>query len=299
MSFRVTQNMITSSFINNMNSNLQGMSNLQEQISTTRRINKPSDDPVGISYSLRYRSEIAENDQYASNLDAAKSWMDNTDSTLDKAGTVLQRIRELTVQASNGTNSQDSLDSIQSEVSQLYQEMATIGNGQFNGKYIFNGQLTDVKPYSTPNAEDTANIDNTQVQFAIGAGVKMPINVTGTQVFGASTDTDNIFTITKQLMTDMKNNNTTGISNALSSIDSRMSKFLSVRADVGAKMNRIDLVTNRSQDTGVNLQEILSKTEDVDIAAAMTNFKTSQNVYQASLSVGAKIIQPSLIDFLR
>jgi flagellar hook-associated protein 3 FlgL len=299
MPFRVTQNMMNTSFMSNLNSNLIRMSNLQDQIDSSRRINKPSDDPVGISYSLRYRSEITENDQYASNLDSAKSWMDNTDSALDKAGSVLQRIRELTVQASNGTNSKQSLDSIQSEVGQLYQEMASIGNGQFNGKYVFNGQLTDVKPYSIPNAEDTATIDNTQVQFSIGSGVKMPINVTGTQVFGASTDTDNVFAVTKQLITDLKNNNSTGINNALSLIDSRMDKFLSIRADVGAKMNRIDLVTNRITDTGVNLQEILSKTEDADIPGTLTNFKTAQNVYQASLSVGAKLIQPSLIDFLR
>jgi flagellar hook-associated protein 3 FlgL len=290
--------MINSSFMQNLNSNMQRMNTWQDQLSSGRRINKPSDDPVGLSYSLRYRSESASLDQFSSNLDSAKSWMDYTDSTLDKAGSVLQRMRELTVQASSGTNSQESLNSIGSEISQLYTEMASIGNTEFNGKYIFNGQLTDKKPYTTPNAEDTVEVDKAQVQFEIGTGVKMPINVTGDQVFGNPTDTDNIFALSKQLVTDLGNSNYAGINSALGLMDSRLDKFLAVRADVGAKMNRIDLVTNRTSDANNNLQELLSKTEDADIAGAITNLKTAENVYQSSLSIGAKLIQPSLADFL-
>lgn len=299
MSLRVTQNMLNSGLMRNLTSNMRRMDGLQDQLSSGRRINKPSDDPVGLSYALRYRSEYGANEQYLDNLNTAKSWMDYTDSTLDKAGQVLQRMRELTVQASNGTNSQESLNSISSEVSQLYNEMVSIGNSEFNGKFIFNGQMTDTQPYNDPNTAATANVDPAQIQFEIGVGVRLPLNVTGDQVFGASTDTDNIFAITKQLMSDLQTNNQTGINGALNTLDSRMTKFLSVRADVGAKMNRIDFADNRTQDTSLNLQALTSKVEDADIAGTITNLKTAENVYQASLSVGAQLIRPSLVDFLK
>ncbi|MFD0696236.1 flagellar hook-associated protein FlgL [Paenibacillus sp. GCM10027628] len=298
MTLRVTQGMMNMNLMRNLNSNLQRMDDLQAQLSSGRKINKPSDDPVGLSYTLRYQSEYGQNEQYVENLASAKSWMDNTDSTLDKANQVLQRMRELTVQASNGSNSQDALNSISSEVSQLSNELVSIGNTQFNGKYIFNGQQTDVMPYSNPNAAETVDVENSKIQFGIGTGVTLPINVTGDQVFGNSTDTDNVFAIAKQLVATLQTNNPSAISNMLGPIDSRMTKFLSVRAEVGAKMNRIDFADNRTQDTSVNLQSLISKTSDADIAGTLTNLKTAQNVYQASLSVGAKIIPLSLIDFL-
>jgi flagellar hook-associated protein 3 FlgL len=298
MPLRVTQGMINNKFLLNLNSNMKRMDDYQAQLSSGRKINKPSDDPVGLSYSLRYRSEYGANEQYQDNLNHAKSWLDYSDSTLDKAGQILQRMRELTVQGSHGTNSSESLKSIRSEVDQLYTELVSVGNSQFNGKYIFNGQKTDLLPYSNPATAETVDTENSKIQFEVGVGVKIPMNVTGDQIFGKSTDADNVFAVAKQLMTDLQNGNFAGINNALNTMDSRMDKFLAVRADVGAKMNRIELANNRTQDTGVNLQELLSKTEDADIAGVIMNLKMAENVYQSSLSVGAKIIRPSLVDFL-
>src|SRR5690242_15840742 len=112
MGTRITQNMMNTQLMRNLNSNMRRMDNSQNQLATGRRINKPSDDPVGIAFALRYRSEIAANEQYESNANAAVSWMDYTDVTLNQAGSVLQRVRELTVQAANGTNSSESLQAI-------------------------------------------------------------------------------------------------------------------------------------------------------------------------------------------
>src|SRR4051812_14017207 len=130
MGTRITQNMLNTQLMRNLNSNMIRMDNSQNQLATGRRINKPSDDPVGIAFGLRYRSEIAANDQYESNANAAVSWMDYTDVTLGQAGDVLQRIRELTVEAASGTNSAESLKAIKSEVTQLSEQMVTIGNSE-------------------------------------------------------------------------------------------------------------------------------------------------------------------------
>jgi flagellar hook-associated protein 3 FlgL len=290
--------MINTQLLRNLNSNMNRMDNLQNQLSTGRRINKPSDDPVGLSFSLRYRSELSANDQYQANTTSAISWLEYTDATLGKAGDVFQRLRELTVQGANGTNPQTAMDAIQSEVKQLYSEMVSIGNSDFNGKHVFNGQMTDIAPYTDATAA-VDNTDSAKIQFEIGAGVRLPVNITGQDVFGSSTDNDNAFKVLQDLIGSLGSSDFQGVSNVLSRLDSRLNKFLGIRSEIGAKMNRVQLSDERLKDISTNLQTLQSKVEDADIAETVTNLKTAENVYQASLSTGAKIIGPSLVDFIR
>jgi flagellar hook-associated protein 3 FlgL len=298
MGTRITQNMLNTQLMRNLNSNMQRMDNSQNQLATGRRINKPSDDPVGIAFGLRYRSEIAANDQFESNANAAISWMDYTDVTLGQAGDILQRVRELTVQAANGTNSAESLKAIKSEVAQLTEQMVTIGNSEFNGKQVFNGQQTDKKPYTLANAENETT-DNQAINFELGAGVQIGISTSGTQVFGQAGKDDNLFKVLKDIQASMESGNQKALTDDIGRLDKRMDAFLETRADIGAKSNRIDMIQNRLKDIGVNLQTLQSKTEDADVAAVITSLKTDENVYNSSLDVGAKLIKPSLIDFLR
>lgn len=298
MPLRVTQNMINTNLIRNLNSNQTRMSSLQDQLATGRRINKPSDDPVGISFSMRYRSEQSANDQYLENVGSAISWLDYTDSTLNKAGDVFSRIRELTVQGANGTNPQSAMNGIKSEVEQLYSEMVSIANSEFNGKHVFNGQKTDLAPYQEATAMNVVT-EGSDIQFETGVGVKMSVNVTGNTVFGNPSDSDNTFKVVKDIINALGTSDFNGVNNSLAKLDSRMDSFLGVRANVGAKINRIQLSENRLKDISANLNTLQTKVEDVDVAEAITNMKTAENVYQSSLSVGAKIISPSLVDFLK
>jgi len=299
MGTRVTQSMLNSQMLRNINTNMNRMQTLQDQLSTGRKINKPSDDPVGISFSMRYRSELNVNEQYESNVSASQSWMDYTDTMLDQAGKVLHRVRELAVSGANGTNSEESLKAMQIEVDQMYGQMVNIGNSQFNGKYVFNGQMTDQKPF--PDEADAMNAvtDTRDIQFEIGLGVRMAVNKTAEQVFGVSGMANNAFQVLKDLSTALASGDQSGMQKALGLIDERLDEFLGVRADVGAKSNRIQLAAERLQDIDVNVTSLLSKTEDADIAKVITNIKMDENVYQASLSAGSRLIQPSLVDFLR
>jgi flagellar hook-associated protein 3 FlgL len=176
--------------------------------------------------------------------------------------------------------------------------MLTIGNSEFNGKHVFNGQLTDIAPYSSGTAMNDKP-DTSEILFEIGVGIKLPVNVAGNKVFGEAGSSDNAFKVVKDIIDALGSSNFAGIEDALGRLNSRMNSFLEVRADIGAKMNRIELSEQRLNDIDTNLQTLQSKTEDIDMAEAITNLKTSENVYQSSLSVGAKIIRPSLIDFLR
>lgn len=298
MTTRITQGMMNNQLLRNITANLLRMNEGQNQLSTGRKINKPSDDPVGISFSLRYRSEESANEQYKSNTDAAVSWLDYTDTTLNQANSVMQRVRELAVQAANGTNPQSALDAIKKEVDQLNEQMVTIGNSQFNGKYVFNGQLTDKQPYNIATA-DTDKVDQGDIKFDIGVGVRVVANISGDKIFGASGASDNIFLVMKDLSAALASGNQQAIGATIGRLDSRNDAFLQARAEVGARQNRIQLAQSRLDDISMNLQTLQSKAEDADIPAVITNLKTDENVYNASLSVGSKIISTSLVDFLR
>ncbi|MDT3428013.1 flagellar hook-associated protein 3 FlgL [Paenibacillus forsythiae] len=301
MAFRVTSNMMSSQVLINLNRNLNKMSEQQNQMSTGRKLNKPSDDPVGVTYALRYRSDLSANDQYQRNVDAALGWLDTTDSVMSQTESVMNRLKELTVQASNGTNPQNALDSIESEIQQLKQQLADLGNTRINGKYIFNGQTYDVKPYdaSNPLSLASAETDSGSVEYAVGQGVIFQINTTGNDFFGDKNGGDNVFNIIDKLSMAMKNSDFGAIAQEIPNIESRMDKMVSVHAETGARTNRVELMQNRLSSEDYSLTQLQSKTEDADIAELTIKSNVAANIYQASLSAGAKIITPTLVDFIR
>lgn len=310
---RVTSNMMNSQLLLNLNRNARTMNETQLQLSSGRKINKPSDDPVGITYSLRYRAELSSNEQYTKNVDSALSWLDFNDTILGQAGDVVQRLRELTVQASTGSNPQSALDSINEEVQQLKEQLVDIANSKLNDKYIFNGEQYDVAPFGFPkNPDGTYNTDinpvladTGQIKYAVGEGVQMTINQNGNEVFGYPPDpdhleeSDNIFTIINNISTALKDGNVSAISNQLGNIDKRVEKMLTARSEIGAKTNRVELMQDRLSDLNLNLTELQAKTEDANYEELIMNSKIQENIYNASLSVGAKIISSTLVDFIR
>lgn len=312
MSIRVTQTMMNAQLLRNVSNNLGRLNDLQNQLSTGRRINKPSDDPVGLTFAMRYRSEIDANNQYVKNTDSALSMLDFTDTALGQAGDIMQRLRELAVNGANGAQPQEAYDAINLEVKELYNQMVEIGNSKFNGKYVFNGEQTQTPPYPGTAIDDVSGgtmaygvgSDAGQIEYELGPGITMPANITGTEVFGvplASGDTssDNVYFVIKQVSDALKAGNSKKVSDLIGKIDTRMNTLLEKRAEVGARSNRLALVADRLVQTGNNLTSIQSKTEDADMSVVITNLKMEENVYQASLSAGAKLISPSLVDFLR
>ena len=303
---RVTSNMMNSQLLLNLNRNARTMNETQLQLATGRKINKASDDPVGITYSLRYRAELSSNEQYTKNVDSALSWLDYNDTVLGQAGDVVQKLRELTVKASTGTNPQSALDSINEEVLQLKEQLVDIANSTLNGKYIFNGEQYTTKPYDfAKDADGTYDVskdittDSGQIQFIVGEGVRMPISINGNDVFGNTGDADNIFTIINNISAGLKAGDLTAVSGQLDAIDTRVETILSARSEIGAKTNRVELMQDRLSDLNINLTDLQAKTEDADYEGLIMNSKIQENIYNASLSVGAKIISTTLVDFIR
>jgi len=295
---RVTQNMMNAQMMYNLNRNNTRMDKYQEMLATSKKLNKPSDDPVGVGYAMRYEAQVARIDQYKRNVNDGTSHLEMTDTLLSQVNSLLQRANELAVRGATESMSIDAREAIAAEVRHLYSQMVTTGNSQFNGRYVFNGQKTDVQPYDLINAESSVT-DTATINYMMSEGDSIQINVTGNLVFGESADPDNAFAVLKKLEADLLANNTAGVNSAINTLDSRMNKVQQQWSDVGARMNRTELIGNRLEDFDLNVQKLLSQTVDADIPGTIVNLKMAEAVQRSSLEVGARVIQPTLIDFLR
>lgn len=293
---RITNNMMSQNLLQNLESAQGKINDLQNQLSSGLRINRPSDDPVGIQNAMRLKSNISSVGQWKSNTDAAVDYMNTTDSTLGDMTSMLQRVRELTVQGANGTLGTDDRTAIADEVGQISDQLKMMANTQVGSKYIFSGTATD-KELITSGGTWQGN--NQDVKFEVGNNLNLPISVNGNTLFGDTTAIPSgIFTTLSALTTALKTNDSTGINTALGNIDTNINNVIAQRSDLGARLNRMTAIQNQLDSTSINLQQNLSSIQDVDMAKTITDFTSQQNTYKAALSVGAKIIQPSLVDFM-
>ena len=300
---RITNNMLINNMLNNLNNNLNRMNKYQNQLATGKKISLPSDDPIVASRALKLRTDVAEIQQYKRNVDDANSWMDITETTLGQMGDVMHRVRELAVQAGNGTNTPEDLDKIKQEMEQLKVQMVHLANTTYAGRYIFSGFKTD-KALMDDNGVFLIDISNSeQIHFEIGIGDDIHINVTGSDLFNNGTDaaagdTSGLLATFDAIITALDAGDNEAVGNMLGRIDDDINNILRVRSGIGARMNRLELTANRLEDDFINFTSLMSKNEDADIAEVIMNLMSEENVYRASLSTGARVIQPSLVDFL-
>lgn len=303
---RITNNMLVNNMMYNMGNNLERLDRVQRQLSTGKKIGAPSDDPIVASRALKMRTDVAEIEQYQKNVDDANSWMEITESTLTNMGDILHRARELAVQGANGSLSPEDTQKVAAEVKQLREQVIQMANTTYGGRYIFSGFKTDEPlvdsaglynirvEYLAPNRED--------IKYEIGIGDKININVLGSELLGGIGDAGTAPKMIEDLdnfITALNNNDPSGIRNAIDRVDENIDNVLMIRSDIGARTNRLELTKNRLMADNTNFTKLMSMNEDADMAEVIMRLKNEENVYQASLAGGARIIQSTLVDFLR
>jgi flagellar hook-associated protein 3 FlgL len=307
---RTTNNMLINNMVRYLGNNLDRMQLYQSRLATGKMVRKPSDDPVIAARSLKLRTDVSEIEQYQRNIKDAQSWLELTESTLGNIGDVLHRARELAVQASNGIYGPDDLAKIKEEIGQLRTQIIHFANTTYAGRYIFSGYKTDTKLINDDESDPmfgTFNIDvlnSENIKYEIGIGDNININVPGGDLFNAGADTTagttgDMIQKMNDFLTALDNGDSSAVDAIIGNIDDIMSEVLRVRSDVGARINRLELTGHRLDTDSINFTNLMSKNEDADIAKVILDLKNEENVYRASLAGGARIILPSLIDFLR
>ena len=305
MAMRVTQSMLSSNMLRNLNNSYSKMSKYQSMIESGMKITRPSDDPVVAIKGMGYRVDLDKNAQYQRNMNEANSWLDSTDDALDQVGTVLIRVKELIVQAANDTNVAEDREKINAEITQLKEHIRDIANTKVGENYIFSGTHTNSPLYvdingTTQNPALTAAGKSSKIEINVFDGVSMQINTDGSALF------EEIDTFLQSVKDLLGNPNTTGEEigdklgdGATTELSGLTEKLLTVRANVGGRQNRIELMENRLSLQKINVTKQMSLNEDTDYAETITKMTTQESIHQAALSVGAKIIQQTLVDFIR
>lgn len=291
---RVTNAMLVDTVLTNLNRNLNKLENLQTQLTSGKRLHRPSDDPSDVGHALNLRAAIGAGAQHLRNMDASIDWLNASEASLNSTTEILQRVRELAVTGATDTLDASQRTALGTEVHQLLEQLVAQGNSTLGGQRLFAGFRTNTNPFTLAGSTVTYSGDTGQMVREVDTGTTIQINVNGNSTFSAA------FAAVISVRDHLYANDGASIGSAdLPALDSALSSVLNTRAEVGARINRLDSAKTRQELLQVRLTDLLGKAEDTDFAQAITEFTNAENVYKAALAAGSRAIQPSLLDYLR
>ena len=295
VSSRITQSMMTRTVLSDIQDVSSRLAKTHEKLSSGKELTKPSDNPYATSRALQYRGELAQNQQHQKAVDEANAWQNVTDTALSSINDIVLRVRDLTVQAANGSTPDSDRAVISQEIAQLVDSAKSAANAQYAGRYVFAGTSTLSPPFST--SDDAYHGDTGLISREIGPGVQLNVNVTGDNVLGDASS--GLIKTLRDVQAHLSSNNITALSQDIKAIDTVHDTVVTARTDVGARTNRLDSAKSRLSQLEESTTSLLSNTEDADMAQTLIDASTQQAVYQSALRAGATIVQSSLLDFLR
>ena len=303
MPFRVTQESLNRTTLSNINLNYKKMQEIQEKLSSGKQINRPSDDPSGTRKVLGLRAEDLQVQQFLDNTETAKEQINYTSNTLESIQEIFTKIKGLTIQAGNDTLGQSDRNIIANELDELLESVLQNANTDNNGRYIFSGTKTLTSAF-TATRDSNGNIssvsyngNNEEIKYQIGPDTFIQVNLPGGKLF----QDNKAFSTLVSLRDSLKAStfDPTAFSNLRNTLDTATNALSTEITRFGAKANRLEMTTNSLGNSQTALKELISYTEDADIASLIMDLKHQENVLQSSLKTGAMVIQPTLLDFLR
>lgn len=292
---RVTYNTIANNILRNLSNNLTRLEKLQNQLSTGKKVIKPSEDPVSTSRIIGLRSTLSANSQYSRNLDFLETELNVADRSLQNLSSALSRIRSLALRGASDSLSQADRAAIAGEVDRIVDYIIQIGNTDIAGRYIFGGYKTSTPPLERTDDTIIYRGDANTRQIEISNNVTVEASPNGKMLF---VDTE-MFNTLISLKNALLDGNTTQINNSLGEIDLIIDKINSELSSLGARLKRLELTKDLLSDKSVRYTDLLSKQEDIEIEEVVLKLYAQQNIYQASLIAASRAIQPSLIDYIR
>jgi flagellar hook-associated protein 3 FlgL len=274
----------------------------QNQLATGKRINSPSDDPTGAAQLVGLSESSRITAQYQDNILAARTRLELEDTALGSVGDALQRVRELTIQALNDTNSAADRAAIAAEVRQLADEVIGLANRKDgNGQFMFAGFQVLTQPFSeTAPGVFTYAGDQGQRQIQIGSARQIADGDSGQAVFMDIPDGgggfESIFATLETLASDLEANAPNGAS--LDQLDSAMDQFLGFRASIGARLNALDSQEKINESMLIQLEKTRSVVEDLDYAEAASRLSRESVTLQAAQQAFVKVQNLNLFNYI-
>jgi flagellar hook-associated protein 3 FlgL len=309
MSPRVTESSTRTRTMASLQRNLGRTQEAMDQISSGKQLRRPSDSPTGTVTALQLRGEVRANKKYSVNADDAMGRLGTVQDTLQSVTDRLQKVRLLTLEASNagGGSTPEANRARAEEIDQIKGTLVQYANTKYLDRPVFGGSTPDATAYTTGGAYEGEVAGETL--RAIGPNAKVRVEVRGPEVFGPDVVEDEngqevpneaqLFRVLDRLSTAMRSGDSDGIKTGLENLDKATEIVKSTLSDVGARYNRVTQMKQSAEDRLMSVSSQLSDIEDVDLPKAIMELQLQQTSYQAALAATAKVIQPSLIDFLR
>ena len=292
---RITQQSILNSALQRLTSRLAEFGETQQRLSTGKRIQRPSDDPVGMTMALEMRSSQRAREQESRNAADANMWVNLADSRLQSALDRLQRARELAVRGATFTSATEH-EAMAAEVASIRDDLVSLANSRHQGRGLFAGFSADDAVVKSGGVWSYQG-DNGQVERRIGLNDVVTVNLTADDAFGF-TGVKDVFAMLDDFETSLLGSDQAGIDTAIAEIDSGIKTVLTSLARIGAAGNRIEAAQHRNLMEIESLRTHLSAVEDVDMAEAVMELQIQESAYQAALAAFSRAAQPSLVHFL-
>lgn len=304
---RISNNITYSDFMRNLGTNASKVQTTLNQISSMKKVSKSSDNPLLVSKIMDLTVSLSKNETYSNTIADSISWTQAQDSTLDSVSTSMLRIRSLIQSSANATAGSDELKANQSEIEQEISGIVESLNTNFDGRYLFSGTNTTTAPFEVIKENDAIvgikyNGTSQDLPREIASGVSVNLLADGSRLLnetGTTTDPENLSTYFNDLLSALRSDDKDALSgDLLAAHDTYANNIVNVRAQIGTLYNRLSAAADRNETENLNLTETLSNKQDVDVAEKYMEYQNQMTAYQATLAMGTKIMQLSILDYM-
>ena len=287
---RITNSMMTTTVKRNLFRQAEQLARKQETMSSGKRINRPSDDPLGFGKVLDYRKTLSSLDQYDRNIQNAKNRVEFLETTLEG-------VEDLIVDAKNWAVNQSGAETMDREaaitsVQNIRDQLVQLGNAKMGNVYVFSGFQSLTPAF---DASGTYNGDNGHYSVMTADNMEMQVEADGSRVFQGAED---VFDALDQLIVGLQTDDVTLIRSQIDRFDQAKDQVEMVRAESGAKYEQLELVERQTAKLKLTFEEMMDSTENAIPEETIIDFNNQELAYEMSLNAAAKIIQPTLMNFL-
>jgi flagellar hook-associated protein 3 FlgL len=292
---RVTEGMSYQSLLRELSLGQERMQNAQNEVSSGKKVSTPSDDPIAASDIVRLNSESAEAGQYSKNLTFAKAKLQIADTALDGVEQMVERARTLGQLSLNNTTASSSYIA---ELNGLRDQIISTANTTHAGRFIFGGSVTTTNPYvkDATTGVVTYNGNAGDMPLQVSRNTTLQTQVSGSEIFSGSVD---IFSVMSDLATAMQAGDQSAIDAQVKKLEQFSDQVSVARSKIGGYVNTATNVESELSSDGLVRKNELMQAQDADLAQAITELTMSQQQLQATMAVGARISQLTILDYLK
>ena len=296
---RVTQAGMSRNALDGLQRSMTRLQRVQEQLSSGKQVSKPSDSPSGTLTAMQSRSAIRRQEQFVRNAQDGAAWLGTADRALTNSLDLIRRVRELVVTGANdGAMDPAGRAALAEEVDMARLGLFSEAGTEYMGKPVFAGTSDSAVVF------DSAGVyqgNSGLVERTLAPGVQMEVNIPGDDVFGSGAT--GVFALLSDIAAHLRSalpaDHALLGTTDLDALDAASEMILNAVGATGARYNRVERLQSKAEDTILALRSQLSESEDLDLPKAITDMQLQEVAYQAALGATARVLQPSLLDFLR